>query len=213
MSRYRGPRLRITRRLGFLPGLTTKKSKNINPPGDHGAEMAKKKKRNKLSQYSLGLLEKQKLRFNYGVTERQLFNYVRKARRAPDSSGDVLLRLLEMRLDNIVYRLGMAPTIAAARQLINHGHVLVNDERVSFPSYQCKLLDQIKFKTIVATQQSESVDRASRQKRTKLRYRTPRHLQFNYRTAVGTVKNIADRTVVSLKINELLVIEFYSRKF
>jgi small subunit ribosomal protein S4 len=210
MSRYRGPRLRITRRLGFLPGLTTKKSKNINPPGDHGAEMAKKKKRNKLSQYSLGLLEKQKLRFNYGVTERQLFNYVRKARRAPDSSGDVLLRLLEMRLDNIVYRLGMAPTIAAARQLINHGHVLVNDERVSFPSYQCKLLDQIKLKTNQNI--SESAD-DSNQKRTKLRYRTPRHLQFNYRTAVGTVKNIADRTVVSLKINELLVIEFYSRKF
>jgi small subunit ribosomal protein S4 len=210
MSRYRGPRLRITRRLGFLPGLTTKKSKNINPPGDHGAEMAKKKKRNKLSQYSLGLLEKQKLRFNYGVTERQLFNYVRKARRAPDSSGDVLLRLLEMRLDNIVYRLGMAPTIAAARQLINHGHVLVNDERVSFPSYQCKLLDQIKFKTNQNI--SESADN-SNQKKTKLRYRTPRHLQFNYRTAVGTVKNIADRTVVSLKINELLVIEFYSRKF
>ena len=210
MSRYRGPRLRITRRLGFLPGLTTKKSKNINPPGDHGAEMAKKKKRNKLSQYSLGLLEKQKLRFNYGVTERQLFNYVRKARRAPDSSGDVLLRLLEMRLDNIVYRLGMAPTIAAARQLINHGHVLVNDERVSFPSYQCKLLDQIKFKTNQNI--SESAD-DSNQRKTKLRYRTPRHLQFNYRTAVGTVKNIADRTVVSLKINELLVIEFYSRKF
>ena len=210
MSRYRGPRLRITRRLGFLPGLTTKKSKNINPPGDHGAEMAKKKKRNKLSQYSLGLLEKQKLRFNYGVTERQLFNYVRKARRAPDSSGDVLLRLLEMRLDNIVYRLGMAPTIAAARQLINHGHILVNDERVSFPSYQCKLLDQIKLKTNQNI--SESADDFN-QKRTKLRYRTPRHLQFNYRTAVGTVKNIADRTVVSLKINELLVIEFYSRKF
>jgi small subunit ribosomal protein S4 len=210
MSRYRGPRLRITRRLGFLPGLTTKKSKNINPPGDHGAEMAKKKKRNKLSQYSLGLLEKQKLRFNYGVTERQLFNYVKKARRAPDSSGDVLLRLLEMRLDNIVYRLGMAPTIAAARQLINHGHILVNDERVSFPSYQCKLLDQIKFKTNQNI--SESADN-SNQKKTKLRYRTPRHLQFNYRTAVGTVKNIADRTVVSLKINELLVIEFYSRKF
>jgi small subunit ribosomal protein S4 len=210
MSRYRGPRLRITRRLGFLPGLTTKKSKNINPPGDHGAEMAKKKNRNKLSQYSLGLLEKQKLRFNYGVTERQLFNYVKKARRAPDSSGDVLLRLLEMRLDNIVYRLGMAPTIAAARQLINHGHVLVNDERVSFPSYQCKLLDQIKLKTNQNI--SESADN-SNQKKTKLRYRTPRHLQFNYRTAVGTVKNIADRTVVSLKINELLVIEFYSRKF
>ena len=210
MSRYRGPRLRITRRLGFLPGLTTKKSKNINPPGDHGAEMAKKKKRNKLSQYSLGLLEKQKLRFNYGVTERQLFNYVKKARRAPDSSGDVLLRLLEMRLDNIVYRLGMAPTIAAARQLINHGHILVNDERVSFPSYQCKLLDQIKLKTNQNI--SESADN-SVQKRTKLRYRTPRHLQFNYRTAIGTVKNIADRTVVSLKINELLVIEFYSRKF
>ena len=106
-----------------------------------------------------------------------------------------------MRLDNIVYRLGMAPTIAAARQLINHGHVLVNDERVSFPSYQCKLLDQIKFKTNQNI--SESAD-DSNQRKTKLRYRTPRHLQFNYRTAVGTVKNIADRTVVSLKINELL---------
>ena len=137
MSRYRGPRLRIIRKLGELPGFTTKSSARQTPPGQHGTSVKK------LSQYGIRLQEKQKLRFNYGITESQLIRYVRKARKIKGSTGEILLQLLEMRLDNIVFRLGIAPTIAAARQLIGHGHIIVNNEKVTIPSYQCKPKDSI----------------------------------------------------------------------
>src|SRR4028119_1479484 len=132
MSRYRGPRLRVVRRLGDLPGLTRKTPRRAYPPGQHG--QARKKR----SEYAIRLEEKQKLRFNYGLTEKQLLRYVRKARRATGSTGQSLLQLLEMRLDNTVFRLGMAGTIPAARQLVNHGHVTVNGRVVDIPSYQCR---------------------------------------------------------------------------
>ena len=125
MSRYRGPRVRIRRRLGELPGLTNKVTTKQSAPGQHG--LTKKKK--KPSQYAIRLQEKQKLRFNYGITESQLISYVRKARKIKGSTGEILLQLLEMRLDNIVFRLGIAPTIAAARQLISHGHIIVNSKK------------------------------------------------------------------------------------
>ena len=102
MSRYSGPRLRIVRRLGELPGLTQKTAKIQNPPGQHGAL----KNKSKMSQYSARLVEKQRLRFNYGITEKVLLSYVKKAAKSTNSTGDVLLQLLEMRLDNIVFRLG-----------------------------------------------------------------------------------------------------------
>ncbi|HEY9813587.1 MAG TPA: 30S ribosomal protein S4, partial [Candidatus Sericytochromatia bacterium] len=132
MSRYRGPRLRIVRRLGDLPGLTRKTARRAYAPGQHGQN------RKKRSEYAIRLEEKQKLRFNYGITERQLLRYVRRARRASGSTGQVLLQLLEMRLDNTVFRMGMAPTIPAARQLVNHGHVTVNGRVVDIASYQCR---------------------------------------------------------------------------
>merc|ERR1712127_123100 len=97
----------------------------------------------KPSEYAIRLEEKQKLRFNYGVTEKQLLRYVRDARRIKGSTGEALLQLLEMRLDNIVFRLGMAPTIPAARQVVNHGHICVNGKRVSIASYQCQTGDVI----------------------------------------------------------------------
>ncbi len=124
MSRYRGPRLRVVRRLGDLPGLTRKSARRSYPPGQHGQA------RRKRSEYAIRLEEKQKLRYNYGVTEKQLLRYVRKARRATGSTGQALLELLEMRLDNTVFRLGMAGTIPGARQLVNHGHVTVNGREV-----------------------------------------------------------------------------------
>ncbi|HEY9887522.1 MAG TPA: 30S ribosomal protein S4, partial [Candidatus Obscuribacterales bacterium] len=113
MSRYRGPRLRIVRRLGELPGLSRKSPRKAYPPGQHG--QARKKK----TEYAIRLEEKQKLRFNYGVSEKQLVRYVKKARRAGGSTGLVILQMLEMRLDNTAFRLGFAPTIPAARQLVN----------------------------------------------------------------------------------------------
>ncbi|MEM9245565.1 MAG: 30S ribosomal protein S4, partial [Cyanobacteria bacterium P01_F01_bin.153] len=132
MARYRGPRLRVVRRLGELPGLSRKTPKRAYPPGQHGQG------RRKRSEYAIRLEEKQKLRFNYGVSERQMLRYVRKARRASGSTGTVLLQLLEMRLDNTIFRMGLAPTIPAARQLVSHGHILVNERRVNVPSYQCR---------------------------------------------------------------------------
>ena len=132
MARYTGAKLRITRRLGDLPGLTSKKGKLNQRPGQHGATQKK------LTQYAIRLEEKQKLRFNYGVSEKQLMNYVRQAKKIKGATGSILLQLLEMRLDNVVFRLGMAPTIAAARQMVSHKHIMVNNSVVSIPSYQCK---------------------------------------------------------------------------
>ncbi len=132
MSRYRGPRLRIVRRLGDLPGLTRKAARRSYPPGQHGQA------RRKRSEYAIRLEEKQKLRFNYGLSERQLVRYVKKARRMQGSTGTNLLQLMEMRLDNIIFRLGFAPTIPGARQLVNHGHITVNGRVVDIASYNCR---------------------------------------------------------------------------
>nr|QIZ74367.1 ribosomal protein S4 [Draparnaldia mutabilis] len=158
MSRYLGPRLRITRRLGHLSGLTRKKPafkplnpvnpfgpRKIIPPGTHGRNKSFKKKPYESCEYDylIRLKLKQRLRFHYGLTERQLVRYVQQAKKIKGSTGRVLLRLLEMRLDNIVFRLHMAPTIKAARQLISHGHILINKKKVTIPSYQCEPKDII----------------------------------------------------------------------
>jgi small subunit ribosomal protein S4 len=152
MSRYIGPRLRIVRRLGKLRGFTRKKPfrrifrgkgplrGKVIPPGQHGlTKLFKTRPYDSCdSDYLIRLKVKQRLRFNYGITERQLVNYIRKAKKIKESTGQVLLQFLEMRLDNIVFRLNMAPTIPAARQLINHGHIRVNGKKVNIPSYCCK---------------------------------------------------------------------------
>ncbi|KAL1348168.1 hypothetical protein AAHE18_07G060400 [Arachis hypogaea] len=118
MSRYRGPRFKKIRRLGTLPGLTSKKP-------TVGSEFRNQSRSGKKSQYRICLEEKQKLRFHYGLTERQLLKYIRIAGKAKGSTSQVLLQLLEMRLDNILFRLGMASTIPQARQLVNHKHILL----------------------------------------------------------------------------------------
>ena len=201
MSRYRGPRLRIVRRLGELPGLTPKMPKKQAPPGQHG------KTPKKLSQYGIRLQEKQKLRFNYGITESQLIRYVREARRVKGSTGEILLQLLEMRLDNTIFRLGLAPTIAAARQLIRHGHVLVNNQKATIPSYQCKGKD-----TVSIQQKKQSRELVARFMAESSRSSLPPHLSFAKDTLSGVVATNIDRQSVGLKLNELLVVEFYSRK-
>ena len=144
MSRYRGPKLKISRRLGTLPGLTTKKSKKINRPGKDGNSNADTSK--KLTEYGVRLEEKQKLKFNYGLTENQLFRYVKEARRRNGVTGLILLQLLEMRLDTLCFTLGFAKSIAQARQLVNHGHITVNKKVISIPSFQCRLNDVIGIK-------------------------------------------------------------------
>nr|YP_010700316.1 ribosomal protein S4 [Euglena undulata]WCH63460.1 ribosomal protein S4 [Euglena undulata] len=202
MSRYRGPRLRIVRRIGKLPGLTNKVSKKTNSPGQHGGSFNKK-----LSQFSIRLREKQKLRFHYGVTERQLLNYIKKARKKKGSSGRMLLTLLEMRLDNIVFRLGFAATIMASKQLINHGHVLVNGGIVNIPSYACQPKNTIKIKKSSSSQ--NLVKKNIQLMETIL---VPPHLSLNKDNLEAKVVSLVNRKSISLVINELLVIEYYSRK-
>lgn len=201
MSRYRGPRLRVVRRLGDLPGLTRKAARRSYPPGQHG--QARKKR----SEYAVRLEEKQKLRMNYGLTERQLLRYVRKARQAKGSSGQVLLQLLEMRLDNTVFRLGMAPTIPSARQLVNHGHVTINDRVVSIPSYECRPGDVVSIK---------DRDRSRKMVEENLQFpglaNLPTHLEFDKNKLTGKVNGVIEREWIALQINELLVVEYYSRK-
>ena len=201
MSRYRGPRVRIIRRLGALPGLTNKtpqlKTNSINQSISN----------KKISQYRIRLEEKQKLRFHYGITERQLLNYVRIARKAKGSTGQVLLQLLEMRLDNVIFRLGMAPTIPGARQLVNHRHILVNDHIVNIPSYRCKPQD---FITIKDRQKSQAI--ISKNIDFSQKYKVPNHLTFDSLKKKGLVNQILDNESIGLKINELLVVEYYSRQ-
>ena len=206
MARYRGPKLRIIRRLGELPGLTQKSCTRDFPPGQHGPKKRSGgNQKSKESQYAVRLKEKQKLRFNYGISERQLISYVREARRRKGSTGEILLQLLEMRLDNIVFRLGFAPTIAAARQLISHGHVVINNQRVTIPSYICKLNDSIgvssnshKFVKNLVERFSSSIDAP--------------HLEINREKLSAVVVDTVPREAVGLQINELLVVEYYSRK-
>ncbi|MBZ8182112.1 30S ribosomal protein S4 [Oscillatoria salina] len=201
MSRYRGPRLRVTRRLGELPGLTRKTARRSYPPGEHGQG------RRKRSEYAVRLEEKQKLRLNYGITEKQLIRYVRKARRSTGSTGTALLELLEMRLDNTVFRLGMAGTIPGARQLVNHGHVTVNGRVVNIASYQCRPGDVIAVR---------DRDRSRKLVEANMQYpglaNLPSHLEFDKNTMTGKVNGVIEREWIALQINELLVVEYYSRK-
>ncbi len=202
MSRYRGPRLRVIRRLGDLPGLTRKSAKRSYPPGQHGQG------RRKRSEYAIRLEEKQKLRFNYGITERQLLNYVRRARREPGSTGLVLLQLLEMRLDNVVFRFGMAPTIPAARQLVSHGHITVNGRTTNVASYHCRPGDVIAARDRDRSREMVKVNLQS----PGLAHRPP-HLEWeDEQKYVGKVTGVVDREWVALQVNELLVVEYYSRK-
>jgi small subunit ribosomal protein S4 len=135
MSRYTGPRLRVMRALGItLPGLSAKTpERRPNRPGQHGQTRPRKP-----TNYRLQLVEKQKLRFNYGITERQMRRAMAKAKRGKENTGEKLIELLERRLDNVVFRAGLAPTIPAARQLVNHGHFRVNGRRVDVASFLVK---------------------------------------------------------------------------
>jgi len=201
MSRYTGAKLRVTRRLGNLPGLTSKKSKLTQRPGQHGATQKK------LTQYAIRLEEKQKLRFNYGLSEKQLMNYIRQAKKIKGATGNILLQLLEMRLDNVIFRLGMAPTITAARQIVSHKHITVNGGIVSIPSYQCKPGDSISVKESETSKKLVTTNLEQ-----PALSNVPQNLDFDKKALTAKVLGIIDREWIALKINELFVIEFYSRK-
>lgn len=197
MSKYTGPRLRIIRRLGEITSLTRKVPKRRTRPGQHGI------RRIKMTQYAYRLAEKQKLRFYYGVSEKQLITYIEKARKSNRPTGNKLLQQLEMRLDNIVYRLGWAPTLPAARQLVNHGHILVDNHRVTIPSFSClpnqNIMRRGKHRHVRTQQKTES--RA-----------LPTHLTLTRDTITATITQWVDCNTIPLRLKELLVIEYYSNR-
>nr|YP_010200671.1 ribosomal protein S4 [Phyllagathis hainanensis]UAM91083.1 ribosomal protein S4 [Phyllagathis hainanensis]UTM92437.1 ribosomal protein S4 [Phyllagathis hainanensis] len=200
MSRYRGPRFKKIRRLGALPGLTSKGPRA-------GSDFRNQSRSGKKSQYRIRLEEKQKLRFHYGLTEQQLLKYVCIAGKAKGSTGRVLLQLLEMRLDNILFRLGMASTIPQARQLVNHRHILVNDRIVDIPSYRCKPHDIIR-----ASNAQKSRDMIQSYLNSSPHEEVPKHLTLHPFQYKGLVNQIIESKSIGLKINELLVVEYYSRQ-
>lgn len=205
MSRYRGPKLKISRRLGLLPGLTTKKSKKINRPGKDGNANADTGK--KLTEYGVRLEEKQKLKFNYGLTENQLYRYVKEARRRQGVTGLILLQLLEMRIDTLCYTLGYAKSISQARQLVNHGHITVNKKKVNIPSFQCRLNDVIGIK-----ERSSSKTLVENNLKNNQVSILPSHLKFDSTKLEAKILDYCDRDDMVLQLNELLVIEHYSRR-
>ena len=206
MSRYRGPKLGITRRLGILPGLTRKRSRNDNiRPGQHGKTNSENGK--KLTEYGLRLEEKQKVKYNYGLTESQLYRYIKEARRRKGVTGLILLQLLEMRLDTICYTLGFASTIVQARQLVNHGHIKINNKIVNIPSFQCRVNDVIGIK-----QKPTSKNLVESNFKDNKNSYLPGHLKFDESKLEATVLDYCDRSDVGLDIKELLVIEYYSRR-
>ena len=228
MVRYLGPKVKIVRRLGLLPGLTRKNSKNRKKtPGQHGKVVFLKKSRSSLSDdYRQRLLEKQKLRFNYGVTEKQLVSYYKKAKASKGSTMNLLLEQLEARLDCIVYRLGFAPTIPAARQIINHGHIIVNNKLVDIASFLCSPNDTIGIKereqskklltSNFNNQQQKRLLIKRRMKRvnlTKSRFHSllPKHLEINEETFIAKMISPVKRKDVLVKVDELKVVEYYSR--
>jgi len=208
MVRYRGPRLKIIKKFGELPGLTRKVV--IKKQNSSGKDTNDQKKP-KASSYKIRLNEKQKLRYNYGVTESQLLRYVKEARRRKGLTGFLLMQLLEMRLDNIIFRLGLAPTIPAARQFVNHGHVLINEKKVNIPSFQCRPNDIITFSTKSKTITLLKSNLNPEENLNSNNDISNSHLEFDYNSLKGKIKNLVKRKDLRFKINDMLVIEYYSR--
>jgi small subunit ribosomal protein S4 len=144
MVKYTSPRVRVIRRLGFLPGMTQKTDNNrLKTPGQHGKIVFKNNRNFMSEEFKDKLMEKQKLRYNFGINEKQLHNYYLLSRKEKFYKKNSLLIFLESRLDTLVFRAGFSPTILSARQIINHGHILVNNQKITIPSFLCKENDII----------------------------------------------------------------------
>jgi small subunit ribosomal protein S4 len=202
MARYTGPKSRIARKFGdpiFGPDKNLDR-KNF-PPGQHGMT----KKRKKTSEYGLQLREKQKAKYTYGVLERQFRNTFEKASRSKGVTGEVLLQMLEARLDNVVYRFGLSPSRAGARQLVSHRHITVNGGVVNIPSFQLKPGDIIGVR-----EKSKSletiVDSMTTKKYSKLSW-----LEWDDAQMAGKFMNAPERTDIPEDIKEQLIVELYSK--
>jgi len=203
MARYTGPRAKISRRFGVsLFGPSKAFERRNFPPGQHGVRAGRKKK----SEYSVALGEKQKLRFQYGVLEKQFRGYYEEAARRRGVTGEILLQLLETRLDNVCYRSGFANTRQAARQLVNHGHVLVNGRAVDIASFQVKPGDVIKVGAKPSAQQL-----AVRMMDLTQANPTPDWLEVDRDKMESTVSRVPERSDIDPIVNEQLIVELYSR--
>ena len=202
MARYTGPKSRISRKFGEpIYGPDKNLDRKNFPPGQHGMN----KKRKKTSEYGLQLREKQKAKYTYGVLERQFHKTFEKASRSKGVTGEVLLQILEARLDNTVYRLGVAPSRASARQLVSHRHITVNGTVVNVPSFQLKPGDIIGVR-----EKSKSletiVDSLTTRKYSKLPW-----LEWDDAQMAGKFMSVPERTDIPENIKEQLIVELYSK--
>lgn len=203
MARYRGPRLRIIRRLGTaLPGLirTDADLRRPYPPGQHGPN-----RRRKLSDYALRLAEKQKIRFHYGLSEKQLRRYVAKSARSKGNTGTNLMVSLERRLDNVVFRSGFAPTNRAARQMVGHGHLTVNGSKVDIPSYEVRSGDVVSIR-----ETSKMKAHIVEARKDPMNLPQPEWLETQEKEEEVKMNMLPGRDTVPFELNEQLVVEYYS---
>ena len=203
MARYTGPRVRISRRFGIpIFGPSKYLERRNYGPGVHGP----KGSRRKTTEYGLGLLEKQKLRYFYGLMERQFRGVYERARQRRGVTGDQMLQILETRLDNIVYHLGFANSRAAARQFVGHGHIKVNGRKASIPSFSVKVNDTIEVKDNPRARQL-----ATKNLETSTSRAVPDWLSLSKDTFKGVVMRIPTREEIHPIANVQSVVEFYSR--
>lgn len=203
MARYRGPKDKINRRFGVaLFGPSKSLERRAYGPGQHGPRRGRRKQ----SDYAIALAEKQKLKFQYGLLEKQFRRYFAEASRRRGITGEILLQLLESRLDNVVYRLGMANTRNAARQFVGHGHVMVNGSRVNIPSYICRAGDVISIKDSARSRQVAirflDITQAAP---------VPDWVTVDRDNLTGTFARVPSREEIDPLVNEQLVVELYSR--
>ena len=208
MARYTGSVCRLCRREGaklFLKGTRcyTKKcsfERRPTPPGQHGV------RRRKMGDFGIQLREKQKVRRVYGVLERQFRNYFHKAERGKGVTGETLLQMLEMRVDNILYRLGLAPSRSAARQIVRHGHITVNGRKVSIPSYITRPGD-----TIQVREKSRDLPVVAGTLEKRKGQSVPEWLQLDSQARSGRVLQAPSREAIPVPVTEQLIVELYSK--
>ncbi|WP_281887874.1 30S ribosomal protein S4 [Paenibacillus sp. YYML68] len=199
MARYTGPKFKLSRRLGISLSGTGKELKRPFPPGQHGPGQRKK-----LSGYGVQLQEKQKLRHMYGLNEKQFRNLFDKASKLQGIAGENFMFLLESRLDNLVYRLGLSNSRAGARQLVAHGHVTINGKKVDIPSYLVSIGDIIGLR-----ERSRSLSAVKEALAN--RHHIPSYVEFNESAMEGKFVRLPERAELSQDIDEKQIVEFYSR--
>ena len=205
MARYTGPRARVSRRLGVNIFGTMAEAKALDkrpyPPGEHG----RGRRRGQPSEYLMQLQEKQKARFSYGLSEKQFRNLYEEANRRKGVTGELMLQMLERRLDNVVYRAGLAATRPQARQFVNHGHIEVNGKRVTIPSYRVRVGDKVSLKEksremVTVVWNKDVLDRQA-----------PGWLESGDDGNAVTVRAFPEREQIDVPVREQLIVELYSK--